>query len=517
MDYILEEYIVSKTDKKGRIKYVNDKFCKISGYSREELIGKPHNVIRHPEMPKEVFKELWDRLKAGQTWSGVIKNKAKDGSPYWVSSFIFPDPEEDGYMSIRHDITPFMSNVEDLEHAEVLYKILQASLIENELIKFLEKSLEYLLEIPWLALLKKGGFFLDAGNQKLELVVHKNVGNSIPVMCKNISYGQCLCGIAALRKEIIFKGCVDEDHHNHPEGMQPHGHYNIPFVMNDQVLGVLFLYVPHGHQKRDREFNFLKQVQSLITGVLYRKKLEEYQQKLLDEIQKANQTAMAQLKQIEELQKLIQIYTPRLIWEVAPKAVNEHLKELPPHRVKQVFLFCDMKDFTRYSENHSPEDVIETINSFFNFAVQEVYRNNGDIERFMGDAFFAVFDDPYKAIYAAALINQHFKNVNQERKQKGKEVMLFRMGMHIGEVVRGNVGGIHRKEYTVIGDAVNIAARLESICKPGKILISEALYKELGEGLVEVSPFYEVKVKGKEESIKVCYIRKVFRKSEILV
>lgn len=287
MDYILEEYIVSKTDKQGRITYVNDKFCQISQYSCEELLKKPHNIIRHPDMPKEVFKELWDRLKAGKTWSGIIKNKAKDGSPYWVSTFIFPDPEGEGYMSIRQDITHFMLNVEQLEHEEVLYKILQASITESDLIKFLEKTLDYLLEIPWLALLKKGGFFLDKGNQTLELVVHKNVGNSLPILCKNISYGQCLCGIAALRKEIVFKGCVDEDHHNHPEGMQPHGHYNIPFVINDEVLGVLFLYVPHGHQQRERELKILKQVQNVIAGVLYRKKTRRIPATILRRNQKS--------------------------------------------------------------------------------------------------------------------------------------------------------------------------------------------------------------------------------------
>lgn len=101
--------IVSKTDKKGIITFVNDKFCAISGYTKEELIGKPHNLIRHPDMQKEAFEELWRTIKSGQAWEGLVKNLRKDGSTYWVHAVVSPIVDLNGdiveYMSIRTDIT----------------------------------------------------------------------------------------------------------------------------------------------------------------------------------------------------------------------------------------------------------------------------------------------------------------------------------------------------------------------------------------------------------------------------
>jgi len=102
--------IVSKTDPKGIITYANQSFLDISGYSKDELIGKPHNIVRHPDMPKSTFMQLWDTIKQGQTWKGIIKNRRKDGSTYIVESTILPIMNSDGtpleYMGIRHDITP---------------------------------------------------------------------------------------------------------------------------------------------------------------------------------------------------------------------------------------------------------------------------------------------------------------------------------------------------------------------------------------------------------------------------
>ncbi len=101
--------IVSKTNPKGVITYVNDKFCDISGYSRDELIGKPHNVIRHPDMPREAFKDLWNTIKAKKSWNGVVTNMKKDGSQYIVDTTVIPILDVDGdvveYIAIRHDIT----------------------------------------------------------------------------------------------------------------------------------------------------------------------------------------------------------------------------------------------------------------------------------------------------------------------------------------------------------------------------------------------------------------------------
>jgi len=79
-----KRYIVSKTDAKGIIEYGNDYFVEISGYTEAELIGKPHSIVRHPDMPKVVFKMMWDRINRAQNIMAVVKNLAKDGSYYWV-------------------------------------------------------------------------------------------------------------------------------------------------------------------------------------------------------------------------------------------------------------------------------------------------------------------------------------------------------------------------------------------------------------------------------------------------
>lgn len=102
------ELIVSRTNLKGEITYANETFANISGYSVEELIGKPHNIVRHPDMPKAVFKEMWQTIKEYKKWTGFIKNMRKDGGFYWVHaevSGIFKDHILTEYKSIRTPMT----------------------------------------------------------------------------------------------------------------------------------------------------------------------------------------------------------------------------------------------------------------------------------------------------------------------------------------------------------------------------------------------------------------------------
>lgn len=96
--------IISVTDPRGIINYVNDTFVKISGFTRDELIGQPHNIVRHPDMPSEVFAFMWKQIKSGKPFIGMIKNRCKDGSFYWVNAFIIPivtDGRIIGYESVR--------------------------------------------------------------------------------------------------------------------------------------------------------------------------------------------------------------------------------------------------------------------------------------------------------------------------------------------------------------------------------------------------------------------------------
>lgn len=117
----LEEYkkavdeaaIVSKTDNKGIITYVNDEFCKISGYSKDELLGQNHSILKHEDMDDKLFKDLWSKITNKEVWKGIIKNKAKDGSAYYVKSTIVPILDVDSkikeYIAIRYDITDLVN------------------------------------------------------------------------------------------------------------------------------------------------------------------------------------------------------------------------------------------------------------------------------------------------------------------------------------------------------------------------------------------------------------------------
>ena len=109
-EYIFEQgLIVSSTDLKGIITYANRKFCEIAGYRKDELVGKNHNIVRHTDMPKTAFEEIWETIESGKEWTGVVKNLRKDGKYYWVYSHISPIIVEDkitGYAAARRPAFP---------------------------------------------------------------------------------------------------------------------------------------------------------------------------------------------------------------------------------------------------------------------------------------------------------------------------------------------------------------------------------------------------------------------------
>ena len=136
IDIIDKNVIYSRTDLRGIITHASTAFSNMSGYSIDELIGKPHNIVRHIDMPKEAFKDMWQTIKLGKEWSGEVKNRKKDGGFYWVKAYIVPeyniDGEHIGYAAVRHNIT-------DRKEIEELNKNLEQK-IKEEVSKSREKD-----------------------------------------------------------------------------------------------------------------------------------------------------------------------------------------------------------------------------------------------------------------------------------------------------------------------------------------------------------------------------------------
>jgi PAS domain S-box-containing protein len=137
-----KRYIVSETDEKGRITFANDYFMEVSGYTQEELIGKPHNIVRHPDMPRVVFKLLWETISAGKNINAVVKNLAKDGRYYWIFTEFEIRKDTDtgkiiGYHASRKTIS---------KHVIEIIAELYAELLKIEKSDGIEASEKYLVE-----------------------------------------------------------------------------------------------------------------------------------------------------------------------------------------------------------------------------------------------------------------------------------------------------------------------------------------------------------------------------------
>jgi adenylate cyclase len=199
---------------------------------------------------------------------------------------------------------------------------------------------------------------------------------------------------------------------------------------------------------------------------------------------------------------------------VAREVVEEILKDperlvLTGERREVTVLFCDIRGFTPLSERLAPEAVVSLLNDFYTLMIETTFKHDGTLDKFMGDSVMAIFGAPIAhadhsalAIRTALAMQEGMIGLNARRVQEGKETVAIGIGVSAGEVVAGTVGTEDRMEYTVIGDSVNLAARLQSNAKPGQILISERTLDRVRE-LVDVRELGAIRVKGKEDEVEV--------------
>ncbi|RMD64061.1 MAG: PAS domain S-box protein, partial [Alphaproteobacteria bacterium] len=306
--------LVSETDAKGRITYANDAFCALSGYTREELLGKTHRILNSGFHPRAFWRDMYRALARDGVWSGIIRNRAKDGSFYWVKSTIVAIYDEHGkitgYASVRTDITDLKAKeqslldlrnelarkITDLQGAQqqieaeaahnrhlteeitqhrdliartvaeerCLGELMELALQKTDMEDFLNTALAKIISMArWLSLLSSGAVFLvdrEVDPETLVLVAKYNLSAELHTLCARVAFGRCLCGTAARTQQLVHADCIDHRHETRFDGMVQHGHYVVPLVDHQKTLGVLVLYLPHGHPRNEREVDFLNRV-----------------------------------------------------------------------------------------------------------------------------------------------------------------------------------------------------------------------------------------------------------------
>ena len=199
---------------------------------------------------------------------------------------------------------------------------------------------------------------------------------------------------------------------------------------------------------------------------------------------------------------------------VAREVVTEILKDpdkivLTGERREVTVLFCDVRGFTSLSERLAPEEVVTLLNAFYTLMIDTTFKHDGTLDKFLGDGVMAIFGAPIfhpdhclRALRTALAMQAGIRELSARRVAEGKAPLRVGIGVNAGSAVAGSVGTEARMEYTVIGDSVNVAARLESYAKPGQILITEHTHG-LVRDAIEARALGRLKVRGKEEELEV--------------
>ncbi|HVE86042.1 MAG TPA: adenylate/guanylate cyclase domain-containing protein, partial [Myxococcales bacterium] len=229
-----------------------------------------------------------------------------------------------------------------------------------------------------------------------------------------------------------------------------------------------------------------------------------------DELTQLGQSFNAMIEGLQERERLRRTFSRYVSDAVATRILREASDlDLQGELVEVTVLFLDVRQFSHLADLYPPAQVVALLNAYFERVVRVITEHEGVINKFIGDAIMTVFGVPKeipdpegRAVSAALDIQALVRELNADRRKNGLEVLEFGIGVNTGQAIAGNIGSRERLEYTVIGDAVNIAQRLQALSGSGEVHISTTTYARL-RGRFEVEHRGEVKVKGKERPVEV--------------
>lgn len=274
-----------------------------------------------------------------------------------------------------------------------------------------------------------------------------------------------------------------------------------PLIYQDELLGILHL------ENKNTAQAFDKDDLDLVASVAAQAAIAVANARLLDKVK-------AESEHRTNLQRYL---APELVEQLLDGKLNLEMKGAS---CQVTVLFSDLRGFTAMSERMDSREVFTTLNDYFQRMVDVVIEHGGSIDKFMGDAIMAVWgiptpqeNDAKKAVEAGIRMQQALKGWNMEREASGKPPIHMGVGINSGVALAGNLGARQRMEYTVIGDNVNLASRLEGLTKAGQVLISESTMAMV-RGLVDATELPPAKVKGKQNAVKVFEVRGLQSTSE---
>lgn len=207
----------------------------------------------------------------------------------------------------------------------------------------------------------------------------------------------------------------------------------------------------------------------------------------------------------EKFNGLIRKYVSTTTYSDIQSRIHSDAQHSASQILDLTVLYLDMVNFTGFSEKNTPDAVVQLLNDIFGICDVITRECFGDIDKFIGDAIMAVFNDANDAVRSAIrILNMGIPELNKVREEDGLKPIAIRIGINSGLVLQGDVGTIDRKDLTVIGDTVNTAARVEKASLPNRLLISEATTARLDKSLYEKFSYYnELELRGKTEPIKL--------------
>lgn len=334
--------------------------------------------------------------------------------------------------------------------------------------------------------------------QTLELVAAANAKKKASVEeARFLNLDQGTPGIAvSLKKPVVINDVQESCSHEERMRVQGQSLLCVPVMDGNKVVGILELSHRMKNKFDQNQVNFFSLVANQIgTAVvlfrLYAQMLKEESRRFL----------------------LSRFFSKTITEEILGK---KGFIKLGGERKKATIVFVDIHGFTTISERLDQEEVVEILNAFFSHMTPIIFKNNGTLDKLMGDGMMAIFgapitsdDDAVRAVRTVIEMIMALQAFNERHREKGWPQLSVGIGVNAGEVVAGYIGSQDHLNYTVIGDAVNTAQRLQSIAAVDEIIISKAVKDAIGdkisevEGLKGLTPLPSQKVKGKEKEIDI--------------